>query len=95
MADDPESVDLVRLARALGVSPSHLSRTFRRHVGMTVSRYRNRVRVSRALAGIEEGERDLAGLATALGFADQAHLTRTMRAELGRPPGHLRRLLSE
>ncbi|MBE3008453.1 helix-turn-helix transcriptional regulator [Microbispora sp. NEAU-D428] len=95
VADDPESVDLVRLARALGVSPSHLSRTFRRHVGMTVSRYRNRVRVSRALAGIEEGERDLAGLATALGFADQAHLTRTMRAELGRPPGHLRRLLSE
>lgn len=61
---------------------------------MTVSRYRNRVRVGRALARIEEGEQDLAGLAAALGFADQAHLTRTMRAELGRPPGHIRRLLS-
>ncbi|MEU8175079.1 AraC family transcriptional regulator [Microbispora hainanensis] len=94
LADDPDSADLIRLARALGVSPSHLSRTFRRQVGMTVSRYRNRVRVSRALARIEEGERDLAGLAAALGFADQAHLTRTMRAELGRPPGHVRRLLS-
>ncbi|MEU7689219.1 helix-turn-helix domain-containing protein [Microbispora hainanensis] len=94
LADDPDSADLVRLARVLGVSPSHLSRTFRRQVGMTVSRYRNRVRVGRALARIEEGEQDLAGLAAALGFADQAHLTRTMRAELGRPPGHIRRLLS-
>ncbi|MGW4642860.1 helix-turn-helix domain-containing protein [Sphaerisporangium sp. NPDC004334] len=94
VAGDPESADLVRLARALGVSPSHLSRTFRAHVGMTVSGYRNRVRVSRALARIEEGETDLAGLALALGFADQAHLTRTVRAVLGHPPGHVRGLFS-
>ncbi|WP_204058596.1 helix-turn-helix domain-containing protein [Microbispora corallina] len=94
LEDDPDAADLVRLAEALGVSPSHLSRTFRRHVGMTVSRYRNRVRVSRALARIEQGEGDLAALAAALGFADQAHLTRTVRAELGHPPGRLRRLFS-
>ncbi len=94
LAGDPESADLVRLARALGVSPSHLSRTFRRHAGMTVSRYRNRVRVSRALARIEQGETDLAGLAATLGFADQAHLTRTVKADSGHAPGHLRRLFS-
>jgi AraC-like DNA-binding protein len=94
LADDPESVDLVRLARALGVSPSHLSRTFHRHVGMTVSRYRNRARVSRVLVRVEEGETDLAGLASAAGFADQAHLARTVRAEIGHSPGRLRRLFS-
>ncbi len=92
LADDPESADLVRLARALSVSPSHLSRTFHGHVGMTVSRYRNRTRVSRVLARFEEGETDLARLALAVGFADQAHLSRAVRAELGDSPGRLRRL---
>jgi AraC-like DNA-binding protein len=94
MADDPDSADLVRLARMLRVSPAHLSRTFRGHVGMTVSRYRNRVRVSRVLTCIEEGETDLAGLASSVGFADQAHLSRTVRAELGYSPSRLRDLFS-
>jgi AraC-like DNA-binding protein len=40
------------------------------------------------------GETSLAGLAADLGFADQAHLTRTMTAYLGRPPAAVRRLLT-
>jgi AraC-like DNA-binding protein len=92
LAGDPESADLVRLARALGVSPSHLSRTFRGHVGMTVSRYRNRVRISRVLARFEEGDTDLARLALTVGFADQSHLSRAVRAELGDSPARVRRL---
>lgn len=94
LADHPDAGDLIRLARALGVSPAHLSRTFRAHCDMTLSRYRNRVRVSRVLARIEEGEDDLAGLAVELGFADQAHLTRAVRREVGHPPGRLRELFS-
>ncbi|MEU5877649.1 AraC family transcriptional regulator [Spirillospora sp. NPDC047279] len=95
VADEPGSDDLVGLARSLETSPSHLSRTFRHHVGMTVSRYRNRVRVSRALSRIEEGETDLAALALGLGFSDQAHFGRVMRAELGATPGRVRELLGE
>ncbi|WP_091202512.1 helix-turn-helix domain-containing protein [Micromonospora narathiwatensis] len=56
-------------------------------------RYRNRLRVGRALDRLEEGVDSLAGLAAELGFADQAHLTRTVRAQLGHTPGQLRRLL--
>lgn len=91
---EPEAADLVGLARLLETSPSHLSRTFRHHVGMTVSRYRNRVRVSRALAAIEAGETDLATLAFSLGFSDQAHFSRVMRDELGHTPGRVRTLLA-
>ncbi|GAA3972043.1 helix-turn-helix transcriptional regulator [Actinomadura viridis] len=94
LAGVPESGGLVSLARLLGTSPSHLSRTFRHHTGMPVGRYRNRARVSRALARIEEGETDLAALAAGLGFSDQAHLTRVMRAELGRTPGQVVALLT-
>ncbi|MFI0482016.1 helix-turn-helix domain-containing protein [Actinomadura sp. 9N215] len=92
-AGHPHASGLMSLARLLEVSPSHLSRTFRQETGMSVTRYRNRVRVGRALDRIEQGERDLAGLAADLGFADHAHLTRTVKAETGHPPTALRRLL--
>ncbi|WP_063713761.1 helix-turn-helix domain-containing protein [Amycolatopsis nigrescens] len=94
LADEPGGTSLVALAHLLETSPSHLSRTFRHHVGMTISRYRNRVRISRALQRIDEGETNLAGLTFALGFSDQAHFTRTMRRELGHTPGHVRALLT-
>ncbi|MEU6799005.1 AraC family transcriptional regulator [Nonomuraea wenchangensis] len=93
LADEPDSASLVALARLLKTSPSHLSHTFRHHVGMSLSRYRNRVRVSRALTRMDQGETDLAALAVSLGFNDQAHLTRVMRDESGHTPGRIRALL--
>lgn len=93
VADDPGAAGLVPLAGLLGVSPSHLSRVFRRETGTTLTRYRNRLRVTRALDRIEQGAGNLAEVAADLGFADQAHLCRAVRAELGHTPTQLRRLL--
>jgi AraC-like DNA-binding protein len=90
----PASGDLTSLAGLLGVSPYRLSRAFTRELGVSVTRYRNRVRVGRALDRIEQGEAHLARLAADLGFADQAHLCRTVREHLGDTPTALRRLLS-
>jgi AraC-like DNA-binding protein len=87
------SLGLVRLARAVGSSPHHLSRVFSAETGQTLSAYRNRLRVALALGRLEAGERDLAGLAADLGFADHAHLTRVTRALVGEPPSRVRRLL--
>lgn len=95
LADEPAGRGLVALAATLQTSPAHLSRTFSHHTGMSLSRFRNRVRISRALQRLDEGERDLAGLAAGLGFSDQAHLTRTMRTELGRSPGQVRSLFGD
>ncbi|MEU4443548.1 helix-turn-helix domain-containing protein [Actinosynnema sp. NPDC050801] len=94
LADAPESAGLVPLAESLGVSPYRLSRAFSREVGVSLTRFRNRVRVGRAVERLEAGEVDLAGLAVDLGFADQAHMTRTVREHLGNTPTALRRLLS-
>jgi AraC-like DNA-binding protein len=93
LADHPEAGGLIPLARLLGVSPSHLSRVFQRETGTSLTRYRNRIRVTRALDRIEQGAGHLAGIAADLGFADQAHLCRAVRAELGRTPTEVRRLL--
>jgi AraC-like DNA-binding protein len=92
-ADHPAARGLFPLAELLGVSPYRLSRAFSREAGMSLTRYRNRVRVSRALERLAAGERDLGLLAADLGFCDQAHLTRTIRAQAGHTPATLRRLL--
>jgi transcriptional regulator GlxA family with amidase domain len=77
------------------VSPYRLSRVFPREIGVSVTRYRNRVRVGRAMERLQQGERSLALLAADLGFADQAHLTRTVREHVGSTPAALRRVLAQ
>ena len=84
---------VIELARNVNCSPHHLSRVFSQVTGSSISAYRNRVRVSRALERISQGERGLAGLAHELGFADHAHLTRTIRAVTGHTPTACRGLL--
>lgn len=94
LAGVPEAAGLPALAALLNVSPYRLSRAFSRQMGLSLTRYRNRVRVGRALDRLTDGETGLAELAADLGFADQAHLTRTVRAHLGDTPLALRRLLA-
>ncbi|MFF3606812.1 helix-turn-helix domain-containing protein [Streptomyces sp. NPDC002463] len=89
----PASEGLLPLAELLGVSPYRLSRAFTQVLGVSLTRYRNRVRVGRALDRLDAGEESLATLAADLGFSDQSHLTRTMRHYLGHTPTSLRRLL--
>ncbi|MEV0383620.1 AraC family transcriptional regulator [Nonomuraea sp. NPDC050643] len=92
-ADHPAATGLISLAALLRVSPYQLSRAFTRELGVSLTHYRNRVRVGRALDRLEQGEPSLATLAADLGFADQAHLTRTIRRHAGHTPSSLRRLL--
>jgi AraC-like DNA-binding protein len=94
-AGHPAASGLFPLADLLEVSPYRLSRAFSREAGMSLTHYRNRVRVSRALERLADGEHSLAVLAADLGFSDQAHLTRTVRAHAGHTPAALRRLLGE
>ncbi|WP_229874867.1 helix-turn-helix domain-containing protein [Amycolatopsis deserti] len=89
----PAAGTLLSLAELLHISPFRLSRAFTREMGVPLTRYRNRVRVGLVMERLEAGETDLAGLAADLGFADQAHLTRTVKQHVGHPPTALRRLL--
>ncbi len=85
---------LPSLARALTVSPHHLSRVFREVTGHTISRHRMRLRVRDALERIAGGERELARVAAEVGFADQSHMCRVVGDETGMTPSALRRMLA-
>jgi AraC-like DNA-binding protein len=91
--DHPAASGLFPLAELLGVSPYRLSRAFPRELGVSLTRYRNRVRVGRALEELQHDTAPLAEIAAALGFADQAHFTRVVRQHLSHTPAALRRTL--
>jgi AraC-like DNA-binding protein len=88
------TLGLIELANVVAISPHHLSRIFSAATGESISRFRNRVRVRIAVELLTDGESNLARLAAELGFADHAHLTRTVRRETGTTPSALRRALA-
>ena len=84
-------VPVAALARHVGWSPRHLLERFRAETGLTPKAAGRVARFHRARRALAEraargGTRDLAGLAAAGGFSDQAHLTREWRAFTGLPP---------
>ncbi|MEV1074581.1 helix-turn-helix domain-containing protein [Micromonospora parva] len=95
LANSGFTLSLDEVAREVGSSPHHLSRVFHRMTGSSLTSYRNRLRVRAVLDTLAEPDgRPLGALATEYGFADQAHLTRVVREQVGHPPARLRRLLT-
>jgi AraC-like DNA-binding protein len=90
----PAAGGLFGLAEHVGASPYRLSRAFPRVLGVSVTKYRNRIRVGWALDLLDRDQVSIADVAASLGFADQAHLTRTVRAHVGQTPTALRRALA-
>jgi AraC family transcriptional regulator len=85
----PPSLD--ELARTLGCSPFHLSRTFSRVAGVPLRRHLDRLRLRLALERLARGAADLTDLALDLGYADHSHFTNAFRREFGAPPSTFRR----
>nr|WP_258025169.1 helix-turn-helix transcriptional regulator [Streptomyces bambusae] len=92
LAADGLALGLDALAERVGYSPHHLSRVFRSVTGMTLTAYRNELRVRAVLEDLHAGETSLLVLAARYGFADQAHLTRVMRRHRDATPSEMRRL---
>jgi AraC-like DNA-binding protein len=90
---DAAGADFGDLALALGHSRFHVSRVFTRATGMTLSQFRNRVRVATAFDRLADGQKNLAVLAADLGFVDQSHLSRVVRANTGERLGALQHRL--
>jgi AraC-like DNA-binding protein len=85
-----EQLTLTELSDAAGLSRFHALRQFRSRYGLPPHAYLMQLRVSRARDQILAGGA-LADTAAAVGFADQAHMTRAFRRTLGYTPGILAR----
>ena len=85
-------ISLGDIAAAVRLSPFHLARVFKQALGVSPHQYliQQRVNSARWLLSAGSGERSLAELANAVGFADQSHLTRHFKRVLGVTPGQFR-----
>ncbi|MFH9353422.1 helix-turn-helix domain-containing protein [Kitasatospora sp. NPDC017646] len=71
-------------------SPSHFTRVFRASTGQSPHQYLVRLRLERARRALLTTDTPIAAIAQLCGFADQSHLTRTMRLHSGLTPAGLR-----
>jgi AraC-like DNA-binding protein len=79
------------LSRVSGVDPSHLVRTFRRHLGVTPAEYARNLRLGFASRELTTGHRPIAEIAQDAGYADQSHMGRAVRDRFGCTPSQLRK----
>lgn len=77
-------------AQYAGVHPTHLVRTFRKHLRCTPGEYVRSHRLSRAALLLQEGRHSLTETALYAGFSDQSHLTRAFRRAYGITPAAYR-----
>ncbi len=78
---------VAEIARRVGWSERHLTARFRAETGLRPKQAARVARFDRARRSLAARPRpDLAALAAATGYADQAHLTRDWRAFTGLPP---------
>jgi AraC family transcriptional regulator len=81
----------VPVLAAVGISPDHFARLFRRASGVTPHDFIVRRRVERARDLLRAGGRSIAEVAHDVGFADQSHLTRHFGRLLGTTPARFLR----
>ncbi len=86
-----EPCGLPALAARMGVSPAHLSRSFKRATGVGVNACLAAMRVRAAQACLRAGEQDLAAVARRCGFGTDAQFRRVFKAACGVTPSRYRR----
>jgi AraC-like DNA-binding protein len=84
-----EPISLNEIARAVHVSAAYLTDAFTRSEGMSLGRYRRRLRLTRALVDLPRCE-DLTRLAIDLGFSSHAHFSDAFKSLYGLSPSAFR-----
>ncbi len=82
----PAHLTVERIALTVGVHPVHLARVFRRRYGCSMGEYARNWRVELASRQLAASTWSIAEVAAAAGFADQSHLSRTLKSAGGLTP---------
>ncbi|MBN9059338.1 MAG: helix-turn-helix transcriptional regulator, partial [Rhizobiales bacterium] len=84
------------LAQIAGQSASAFSRSFRRHTGMALVQFVNRLRINLACQLLmSDDARPITEICYAVGFNNLSNFNRQFLAQKGMPPSRFRTLLAE
>jgi AraC-like DNA-binding protein len=87
IGEDPSRARVEALAKLAGCSARSLHRSLEKHVGVGTKWLVRRARVQAAAESVARGEHvSWTALASELGYADQAHLIREFRDQVGETP---------
>ncbi len=85
-----QPVDVADAAEAVGVSREHLTRLFRRRLGLAPAAWLRRERLHQAELLLRGGSLPIAAIARRCGFATASHFVHAFRARFGITPGRMR-----
>lgn len=88
-ACEPNTIE--NLGREMNCSRRSLERFFQENTGMSPARYRLQCRMVRAKELLKMSRKSVAQIASECGFADQSHLTKAFKVEVGFTPGAWRK----
>ncbi|MCW3054854.1 MAG: transcriptional regulator, AraC family [Chthonomonadales bacterium] len=87
---EPLSVETI--ATAVGVHPSHLMRTFRKHYHLSIGDFVRKLRIEYACHLLSTSSLFLAQVAHEVGFAHQSHFCRTFKSLTDMTPAEYRKM---
>jgi AraC-like DNA-binding protein len=90
-----EDLTLTDLAAVAGLSPSHLSRSFKSAVGCSLNQYLTRVRLNQAQRLLSETDRSVVDIALTCGFSQQSWFGAVFRKHYQQTPQAFRRALRD
>lgn len=90
VANGPRAIGLEELGTAAAVSPTHLSRLFRSHLGMGAAAVQERLRLARAATLLRRSNLSIAAISDACGFANPYHFSHRFRVVAGVSPSAYR-----
>src|SRR5438874_11350778 len=89
-----EHLTVGQVATSVGVHPVHLARGFRRFCRCTIGEYIRQLRIEHACRELCKTDASLAAIASAAGFSDQSHFSRTFKRFMEMTPAQYRRAFS-
>lgn len=81
---EPPALD--ELARQIGCSPFHLSRTFSEQTGLSIPRYLRKVRMERAAELLRSGSYNVTQVAFEVGYSSLGHFSKSFSEVIGSSP---------
>jgi AraC-like DNA-binding protein len=81
-----EKMNVPELARMSGISPSHLRRLFKKHLGVSPVKYKNLLLMNHACNILKSGVMNVSETAEALNFSDIYTFSQAFKKEIGVSP---------
>ena len=89
-----ERLTVAQIATSVGVHPVHLARGFRRFRRCSIGEHIRQLRIERACHELCNTDTSLAAIASAAGFSDQSHFSRTFKRFMEMTPAQYRAAFS-